>query len=899
MNLLARQALWRYHRAVRCRPNRGADGVREITSMDIPTRVLHSLLPAAVLALLVVGNSTALRAAIQKEEARQMSAAPAPYCLATHNVGRFVVGITNFGRIGIGRNVGPARIDCFTRLLAPLGEYPKGSNTTYLYKGALWIGGIRDGDTLVSTGNDFNNQSQEMHPVLDMIRASTLENDWGTPFDAVSEQDYVALYVDTFRYGVPNPTFDPLDGRPHKPLGLEISQHSYAWSHGHADDFIIIEYDICNIGPEQLTDVYVGIYWDGDVHVGQRNVRISQDPWGRKGVTDGNDDLSGLVYWAPAEQGNCTFRDTVVLAWTADNDGDPLGSDLRVPNVAGIRILSAALKSNRRISFNWWTYNYNPKYDFGPQHRKRFRYMGNGTGTPYGDRRKYHLLSNGEIDYDQARTLEIGEFDPLWMYPGFYNAARFSRGTDVQYLLSIGPYTMPPGASVTIPIAMVAGEGLHTDYTNYNANLRGKYHPDVFYDNLDFSHLIRNALTADMVYDIPGVDTDGDGYCGKYRVCVLDSLFIDSQWVSSQVETTFYQGDGVPDLLASEAPPAPELWITPVLNGFRIRFNGARSETTRDVFSGKVDFEGYRVYIARDDREASFSVVAQYDRENYDKFVYVTRKGTNPSFKRHDEPFTLAELRCLYAFNSDPCSDSTFDPLFFLPDRPYIHPDFPDSVFYFDVHDYNASIFGVKTPICKIYPDQPPPSSLDNPNPEELTEDGRLKYYEYEYTIENLLPNVPYYIAVTAFDIGSPEADLEPLESSKTLYAKRAYPNNQWDEAPDGVGNVYVFPNPYRDDANYRKLGFEGRGQEDRMRDRVRKLTFANLPAKCTISIFSLDGDLIKRIDHDYDPSDPNSSYHEWDLVTRNIQMIVSGLYYWTVEDDQGQVQIGKLVVLF
>jgi len=78
----------------------------------------------------------------------------------------------------------------------------------------------------------------------------------------------------------------------------------------------------------------------------------------------------------------------------------------------------------------------------------------------------------------------------------------------------------------------------------------------------------------------------------------------------------------------------------------------------------------------------------------------------------------------------------------------------------------------------------------------------------------------------------------------------------------------------------------------------VRKVTFANLPAKCTIKIFSLDGDLIREIRHDFDESDPNSSYHEWDLVTRNVQMVVSGLYYWVVEDDNGRTQIGKLAIL-
>ena len=46
------------------------------------------------------------------------------------------------------------------------------------------------------------------------------------------------------------------------------------------------------------------------------------------------------------------------------------------------------------------------------------------------------------------------------------------------------------------------------------------------------------------------------------------------------------------------------------------------------------------------------------------------------------------------------------------------------------------------------------------------------------------------------------------------------------------------------------------------------------------------------------DPNDPNARHDSWDLVTRNKQEVVSGLYYWVVEDFNGQVQIGKLVIL-
>ncbi len=186
----------------------------------------------------------------------------------------------------------------------------------------------------------------------------------------------------------------------------------------------------------------------------------------------------------------------------------------------------------------------------------------------------------------------------------------------------------------------------------------------------------------------------------------------------------------------------------------------------------------------------------------------------------------------------------------------------------------------------------------DSARPEELTEDGYLKYFEYEFVIEDLLPTVPYWVNVTAFDFGSPSSGLPSLESSVTVGAKSAYPLSSADEVAQKDLKVIVYPNPYRIDAGYRSLGYEGRTELDRPDDRVRAIHFANLPPKCTIRIFTLDGDLVREIEHNYAPSDPNASHETWNLITRNTQLVVSGLYYWTVESEDGETQIGKLVII-
>ncbi|MBU8934548.1 MAG: hypothetical protein KOO62_11140 [candidate division Zixibacteria bacterium] len=833
-----------------------------------------------IVSFLTAAQATAQRAEIDKDYFQDLSTASL-LCIGTHNIGKLVFGITNFGMVGIGENRG-VTLDCFSGTRVRYGEYPKGSGNSCFYKGGLWIGAVVDGDTLVSTGAEGNNQSREFLAVSPMIRRSTLDPLADEFSDAISELDYIGVYADTFSA---ISTFDPIERRLHTPLGVQVTQRSLSWSYAHTDDWVIIEYTIENVGNNFLQDLYVGVYWDVDVHKGGIDLNRSRDPYGRKSNPGGSEDLGGYIQTSEYEYKSCVYRDTVNIAWTADNDGDYKGGDFTVPNVAALRVLGMA-GTEHTVSFNWWSFNYSSSYDFGPQTKEGFRQMGNGIGTPIGDRNKYAMMSNGHIDYDPVYALAIQAVDQVWAKPSSKVAQRITRGLDFQYVLSVGPFDMLPGSEIVVPVAFVAGENLHRERYNLYFNMLRNYQPDEFRSGLDFTSLKANADVAARVYDIPGVDTDGDGYSGAFHVCDI-------------VDTFYYKGDGAPDLVAAAPPPSPDLRLYPIRNGIRLRFNGLRSENTPDLFSGEIDFEGYRVYIGRDDREESFSLIASFDHHNYDKHTFTHQHRLQNYFQVMDTPFTLEKLRCLYGFAADSCMDSAFSPLNYTYHHPYIHPLFPeDSIFYFTKHGYNQSNLNASAPIHKIFPDQPPPGSLEHFEPDELTDDGYPKYYEYGCTIENLLPNVPYYVSVTSFDVGSVITGLASLESSILIGAKYAYPEDAWDHLDDEVGNVYVFPNPYRQDAYYRVYGLEGLGMEDRSRDRVRRITFANLPPRCTISIYSLDGDLIRKMDHDIDPSDPISPYHEWDLVSRNTQLVVSGLYYWIVENEDGQTQIGKLAIL-
>ncbi len=828
------------------------------------------------------------------------SAAAPALAIAAHRIGKIVLAVNNNGTFGRGFAAGVPQ-DFFTGDAVPSLEYPKGSNIGYLFAGAFWIGAIVGRDTLVSVGADGWSFTEEFNPEPAPfgypIKRSITYPDAPGYQDAVSEEDYIMKYTDTLTEGIANDYF----GRPHIPLNIEVTERSYAWSYSYAEDFILFDYTVKNIGVSRLQDVYMGFYVDADVYF-------------QGGSSSGyNDDICGFIEKYDIQEGKYVIPQTVNIAWIADNDGDPVGGQFNEQSptaVTGMRIIRTPADS-LDVSFNWWISNGSPGLDFGPRERayvgrwkEPFRdFRTGGLGTPEGDVNKYYQMRNREFDYDQPFAASIQPTDTLWMLPPQESAANYADGFDTRFLLSFGPFDIEPGEKLPISFAYVAGDSFHVNPYNID-NLPGN--PQAFYNGLNFSDLAKNSSWAAKVYDNPGIDTDSDGYAGEYKVFCSDTTIVPVDTtigghdttiyvpVFNQCDTVYYQGDGVPDFRGAAPPPAPQLWLYPELGNIKVRFNGFRSETARDVFSRIVDFEGYRVYIGRDDRASSYSLVASYDKEDYNQYVWDESLRPNPGYVLRDVPFTIDSLRCLYGSS---CHDSTFDPLSYTRNSPYIG---SDVIAYFEPQDYNASILGVSTPIRKIYPNQPYPSSLnkDSVDASALTDDGYFKYFEYELDIPNLLPSVPYWVNVTAFDFGSPESGLASLESSVTNGAKSAYPLSSASENEKTSKQIYVYPNPYRIDADYRGMGYEGRTSVDRPDDRVRAVHFANLPSKCTIKIYTLDGDLIREITHEREAGDPTASEETWDLITRNTQMIVSGLYYWVVESATGETQIGKFVII-
>jgi len=844
------------------------------------------------------------------------TAADEPYVtIAVHKIGRIGMTISNQGHFGKGFAQGSS--DPMGGE-APSCTYPYPGQQSYLFAGAFWIGAVVGRDTLVSVGADGWSGTKELWPDPEprgrIEYRSLLSND---P-EAISEQDFIAIYTDT----VTNPQhvdIDSRDGRPHIPLGIEVTQRSYAWSYAYAEDFILFDYSIKNISHKTLEKVYMGFYVDGDVQMGESGEGY-------------DDDICGFKLDLPSSQG-CGFVDTINLAYIADNDGRDMDSPCpystaAVTGVTGIRVIRTPSDS-LKYAFNWWISNGAAPMDFGPRMvgtlDDPFRDFGGFLGTPEGDKNKYYIMRHAEFDYDEL-FCAVDHTADGWLPPDD-QAYNFADGFDTRYLLSCGPFDIDPGEVLPISFAYIGGENFHTDCRAFE-NLFNANDPYPFYNQLNFEDFGVNSMWASWLYDNPGVDTDGDGYYGKYRICGYDSTYaydtvafdpavVETTVVYLEADTVFYEGDRVPDFRGAAPPPAPEMWVLaengdtlrsrvyPRVDEFaqgelRIRWNGFRSETEKDVFSDIVDFEGYRVYMSLSPMASDFYTIASFDIEDFNKFIWNDRRRV---WELKDPPYSLDSLRLLYGDGLDP---NRFD----IDHHFY----WGDSVFYFAKQDWNADDLSDPLGIHKVYPDEPPPTTLllDTARiyyPEELTEDGLFKYFEYEFIVQHLLPSRQYYLSVTAFDYGSPASGLSSLETPPHKNYVAEYALNENSSVFDNGLNVIVYPNPYRTDGNYADYGFEGRDYIDSVfsgtlipqvgltDERTRSIHFINLPHKCTIRIFSLDGDIIREIEHDYPPDSPRSMHERWDLISRNTQMVVSGIYYWSVESEYGS-QIGKLVVI-
>ena len=175
--------------------------------------------------------------------------------------------------------------------------------------------------------------------------------------------------------------------------------------------------------------------------------------------------------------------------------------------------------------------------------------------------------------------------------------------------------------------------------------------------------------------------------------------------------------------------------------------------------------------------------------------------------------------------------------------------------------------------------------------------EGNDTLYEY---IETGTPNgMIYTYAVTAFDKGDTLLGIGRLENQigRGRTSTKVYMANA--PATQSMDKIRVVPNPY--------LGSSRLNNPNPVDTNpwVSRLRFINLPSDAKITIFTLTGDLVRTISsgdivyrsRDVAVTGDFTGVAEWDLVTKNNQEAVSGVYIYVVESTLGKYT-GKFVII-
>lgn len=338
------------------------------------------------------------------------------------NVGLLGLSITNLGYFG----------NSFS-IRTPSGEYPLFSNTEHVYSGGIWVGAVMaDGTVRVTTGSQDANGVSQGNETREFDLIGICEDDGvriisnGQNYDHFSLDALATMDIEC-NY---NDYADP-EGGGHLPLGIKINQRTLAWSTKFADDFVILNYNIINISPWELREIYLGLWVDTTVgNTEQTNPydSSSSNPWNYYDDYNGAWGAAGFVDPAYTPVGD----PDIWMAYEHDDDGE----DGMATSWIGYRLLgvseSAQPEPNQSpVSYNAWGFRHVPLEDdwYEDPDNPGFELPG-----------KYQLLSNREFDVGETQE------------------ANYSIPSNWVSLISTGPFpSLAPNDTLSITFAIVAG----------------------------------------------------------------------------------------------------------------------------------------------------------------------------------------------------------------------------------------------------------------------------------------------------------------------------------------------------------------------------------------------------------------------------------------------------------
>lgn len=377
------------------------------------------------------------------------------------NVGSLGLTLTNFGMYGHGFSKWPQQPSC---------EYPIGSGIEHIFDGGLWVGGFLTTDSLganrigpfvttgavdaasVSTrggGFEFTNKKGSVVTEL----SSLLTSKFYSP-KAISHQDFVAVYHDT---SVVLENGEPITD--HSPLGLEVTQTSYAWNFPFADFFVIMNYWVKNVGNRYLDSVYVGLWTDAVV----RNTKVTSP--------------GGSAFY---NKGGNGYKDSLRIAYEYDSNGDIGFTDSYI----GVMFLGAD-RNYDSVNYVSWQFRNTTDPNFF---------------APVTDADKYNKM--------------LGYFGGTNRYGSGINPSTLEQPGNRNFMISSGPYKkIAPGDSVNIVFAIVAAKKFGSQAASFNTEEQRTN----LYANADWALRAYHGEDRNRngILD-PGEDNDRNGVITRY-----------------------------------------------------------------------------------------------------------------------------------------------------------------------------------------------------------------------------------------------------------------------------------------------------------------------------------------------------------------------------------------------
>jgi hypothetical protein len=339
---------------------------------------------------------------------------------------------------------------------------------------------------------------------------------------------------------------------------------------------------------------------------------------------------------------------------------------------------------------------------------------------------------------------------------------------------------------------------------------------------------------------------------------VMGSDLNDLRKNADQLYADFIGPDGIPgtsdDWTVVAPPPSPRLVGVRGDNRVTLRFNpayaiGKNTETEPDPRTGNVDFDGYIVWRSDVGYDSGWVPILWVDKQTTAEHRYYPWgwRVTGGSASKNER--------------------------------------IPDGSGAFTEPNLTA------TPAVTY-------ESLNTSFPTPTRQGGNARvrkvngYYELVDGVDasgeptgDLANGTRYYYAVVAYDFGSDDPDFttQPAMGGRNSNALAVIP------LPVTAGtldNVVVVPNPYKGSADWEE--WTGSGA------RLSRIYFMNLPARCTIRIYTVAGDLVRTLEH----NDVASGAEPWDLTGASGVQIASGIYFYHLDAPGIGEKIGKFAVL-